>query len=216
MIRPKVLFTVLLAGAVCLGVAAFVSHYFGQTIPVLPREGVGKAIRETSAAGAADTTGRRPLKEPASSQRRASSREQSRHSNLNPAGSADATPGPTNSIPGAGKMTEEEVERVIQAKQERLQDLSRKSDHASMEAILAEIKSPYPEVRQDAIEAIVQFRSRDAIPELKKIAAQTKEPREKVAILDAIQFLELPTLQEFRAHLEKARQQSQANQASPQ
>jgi hypothetical protein len=42
----------------------------------------------------------------------------------------------------------------------------------------------------------MQVRSRDAIPRLFEAAEQTDDPREKVAIADAIEFLKLPTLGE--------------------
>jgi hypothetical protein len=46
------------------------------------------------------------------------------------------------------------------------------------------------------VEAAVQFGSRDAIPRLQKAVAQAEDPKEKSAILDAIEFLKLPTLAE--------------------
>ena len=101
----------------------------------------------------------------------------------------------------------EVVERIVKDKFEQLQELATKSDPASMEAILAEMKSPYPEVRSDALEAIIQFRSRDAIPTLKELATQAEDPKEKLAILEAVEFLQLPSLDELLTELEKAKSQ---------
>ena len=113
------------------------------------------------------------------------------------------------------KMTVESKDDIISMKVERLQELSTKNDRASMESILAEIRSPYQEVRADAIEAIIQFRSREAIPALKDIAAQTEDAAEKTAILEAVEFLELPTLDEFRANLREINRQKADAQSAP-
>ena len=44
----------------------------------------------------------------------------------------------------------------------------------------------------------MQFGSREAIPILKDLAEKTDEAREKVALLDTIEFLALPSLSELR------------------
>jgi hypothetical protein len=77
-----------------------------------------------------------------------------------------------------------------------LYDLSMNDDSASLETILSELTNRDPEIRKAALEATVQFRSRDAIPRLMDAASQTDDPHEKAAIADAIEFLKLPTLSE--------------------
>jgi len=77
-----------------------------------------------------------------------------------------------------------------------LQDLGMENDSASLDTILSELDNGDPSIRQAAVEAAVQFGSRDAIPRLMKAAAQADDPKEKSAILDAIEFLNLPTLTE--------------------
>lgn len=112
-------------------------------------------------------------------------------------------------------MEAEALEKIVDAKLALLQDLSTKSDRTSMEAILAEIKSPYPEVRAEAVEAIIQFRSRDAIPDLRDLAAQAEDPEEKAAILEAVEFLQLPTLSELRQTMKEISRQKAAAQVTP-
>ncbi len=77
-----------------------------------------------------------------------------------------------------------------------LQDLGMEDDSASLDAILSELNNRDPSIRQAAVEAAVQFGSRDAIPRLTEAAAQTDDPKEKSAIVEAIEFLKLPTLTE--------------------
>ena len=56
-----------------------------------------------------------------------------------------------------------------------------------------------PRLRHAALEAAIQFGSRDAIPTLVDAAAQTDDPKEKQAFLDAAEFLKLPSLTEVMA-----------------
>jgi HEAT repeat protein len=77
-----------------------------------------------------------------------------------------------------------------------LQDLGMENDSESLDTILSELNNRDPRVREAAVDAAVQFGSRDAIPKLEDAAAQTEDPKEKAAILDAIEFLKLPTLTE--------------------
>ena len=62
--------------------------------------------------------------------------------------------------------------------------------------ILSELNNRDPSIREAAVDAAVQFGSRDAIPRLMEAAARTDAPEEKSAILEAIEFLKLPTLPE--------------------
>ncbi|MEO5801960.1 MAG: HEAT repeat domain-containing protein [Verrucomicrobiota bacterium] len=85
---------------------------------------------------------------------------------------------------------DQQIERIIEA--------SAKADPASFQLITTALKDARPEIRKAALEATIQFGSRDAIPILKEIAATTEDVREKVEILDAIEFLELPSLSEIK------------------
>lgn len=88
----------------------------------------------------------------------------------------------------------EEIEQQIDA----LNEAAAKNDSDSFQLIITALKDQKPEIRKAALEATIQFGSRDAIPILKELAAKTEDAREKVEILDAIEFLELPSLSEIK------------------
>lgn len=123
---------------------------------------------------------------------------------------ATAAPGPaavataaTNAVPGAPATEEADTNAVheaeVQAHIDKLLELQANDDPESLKAILTELANPAPEVRAAAIEATVQFGSRDAIPLLKDLAATTTDSTEKKALLDAVEFMSLPTLSEIHA-----------------
>ncbi len=96
-------------------------------------------------------------------------------------------------------------EAAVQAKIDKLQELQANDDPASLKAILTELVNPDKEVRAAAVEATIQFGDRSAIPVLKDLAATTTDSGEKQALLDAVEFMSLPTMTEIR----EAKQQSQ-------
>jgi len=106
---------------------------------------------------------------------------------------AAGTNGPTAS-PG-----ETEHETYVSERVTRLQELAMEDDSASLEIILSELNNRDPEIREAARESAVQFGSRDAIPKLADAALQTDDAHEKAALLDAIEFLKLPSLSEVEA-----------------
>ncbi|MGA2866527.1 MAG: HEAT repeat domain-containing protein [Verrucomicrobiota bacterium] len=93
-----------------------------------------------------------------------------------------------------------------------LYELSMNDDSASLESILSELTNRDPEIRKAALEATVQFRSREAIPRLLEAASQTDDPHEKAAIADAIEFLKLPTLSEV---MEQGRPSARGGPGAP-
>jgi hypothetical protein len=124
---------------------------------------------------------------------------------------ADEVPKESASPPLAAKEgssgSDEPMAETPEAKQEayvakrvgELQDLGMENDSASLDTILAELENGDPSIRQAAVDAAVQFGSRDAIPRLMTAAAQAADPKEKSTILDAVEFLNLPTLAEALA-----------------
>jgi HEAT repeat protein len=84
-------------------------------------------------------------------------------------------------------------------------------DRGSLDTILSELGNRDPEIRKAALEATIQFGSRDAIPKLADAVSQTDDPTEKAALTDAIEFLKLPSLTEIRQQSGK----SVANAAAP-
>lgn len=99
----------------------------------------------------------------------------------------------TNSSPQPVVLTNSVEERI-----RNLEELGTRDDADSFQTIISELKNSDHEVREAALSAVMQFGSQDAIPILKEIATQTVDAREKVAILDAIDFLELPSVNEVR------------------
>ena len=87
-------------------------------------------------------------------------------------------------------------DRQVADRVSELQDLAMESDPASLAAILAELKNEEPAIREAAIEAAVQFGSPTAIPRLQQAADEANDPREKSALLEAIDYLTMPTLGE--------------------
>lgn len=85
-----------------------------------------------------------------------------------------------------------------EAKIEALTDASMQSDAQSFQIIVNALKDERKEVRQAAVDAAIQFGSRDAIPFLEEAAAKIDDPREKIEMLDAIDFLKLPSFSETR------------------
>ena len=91
-------------------------------------------------------------------------------------------------------MTPEERQAFIEAETSRLQDWSMNDDAESLNHIVAGLTSPEKEIREAAIEATKQFGSKDAIPALQAAVAGATDIDEKIALLDAADFLALPTL----------------------
>jgi hypothetical protein len=87
-------------------------------------------------------------------------------------------------------------EAWVEAKIDELRELSSHRDRASLDRLLAEVNNPDREIRQAALDGLSQTGNRDAIPALREAAAQTEEASHKQAIMEVIEFLELPTLTE--------------------
>jgi hypothetical protein len=82
--------------------------------------------------------------------------------------------------------------------------LAMKNDAISRDAILAELQNPEKELREAALSAAIEFNDRSVLPRLQEIADQTSDSGEKAKILEAIEYIKLPSLTERLA----ARQQS--------
>ena len=91
---------------------------------------------------------------------------------------------------------EEKQEAYVQSRSSELMDLAMTDDPDSLRIILSELTNRDPGIRSAALQAAVQFGSRDAIPALMDAAIQTDDAHEKAAIQDAIEFLKLPSLTE--------------------
>ncbi len=92
-------------------------------------------------------------------------------------------------------LTEEQRLAAIDAERDRLQEWSMNNDDpASLSYILADLTSPEKEIREAAIEAAKQFGSSNAIPVLKAAAANAEDNQEAIAMLEAADWLALPSV----------------------
>lgn len=104
-----------------------------------------------------------------------------------PVGLSDATAAPPV------KASTPAAPAIIAQKIEVLQQLAMNSDADSLNAILAELTNSSPDIRAAAREAAVQFGNVSAVPSLRQAAAQMEDLDEKVALLEAAKYLELPS-----------------------
>lgn len=100
-------------------------------------------------------------------------------------------PPPAEPPPGSPDNANWAAERI-----EELEKLAWFDDAASLQKIMAELRSPLPEIRAAALAATRAFGSRDAVPYLEQAALGTSDPAERKALADAIEYLKLPTLLE--------------------
>ena len=93
----------------------------------------------------------------------------------------------------------------LQEHLDRLSQLQANDDPASLHEILGELTNSEQVIRMAAIQSAIQFGGHDAVPALTNLAAQTSDPREKKALLDAADFLELPSWTEIHKQDPKAK-----------
>jgi hypothetical protein len=87
----------------------------------------------------------------------------------------------------------EERQAAINAEIDRLASWAMTDDPQSLSNILGDLTSPEPEIRKAAIEAAKQFQSTNAIPALKAAAANAEDTQEAIAMLQAADWLALPS-----------------------
>jgi hypothetical protein len=112
---------------------------------------------------------------------------------------AQAASGEINPAEPSPTSPEGRQKAFIASRIEELQDLAMEDDDASLGVIVSELSNREPAIRQAAVEAAVQFGSRDAIPALLAAEQQAEDSHEKAAIRDAIEFLQLPKLTELQS-----------------
>jgi hypothetical protein len=95
--------------------------------------------------------------------------------------------------------TDADHAKLVQKRINELGDLAMKNDVASRDEILSELQNPDKAIRAGALEAIVQFGDRSVVPRLEQLATETTDTQEKAALLEAAEYLKLPSLSEFLA-----------------
>lgn len=175
--RPKVVVAILLLAVGLLGVIVLVS----------------KALRPQSTSSSADS-GKVPPAAAAST-----NLVMARASDPQPVVSAAPAPAVgTNDATGTNDAAAHT--QYVRQQIEKLNALSWNDDRESRDAILSELKNnPDKKIRAAALEAAIQFNDRSVVPPMQEIAAQTQDPQEKASILEAIDYINLPSLSEFLA-----------------
>lgn len=103
-------------------------------------------------------------------------------------------PNSTNTVAVSEEMRAAAVEKELDAIRELLGEADGTNNPTIISALLAEVANPEAEVRQAALEALKQLNDTNAVPGLEQAAEVIKDPRQKVAVLDVIDYLNLPSV----------------------
>jgi hypothetical protein len=101
-------------------------------------------------------------------------------------------------VPGSGNApVDPELHAAIVAKeQERIDELVGEVDGTNnpviISALIEKVENPEVEIRKAALAALVQLNDTNAVPGLKQAVDRVTDPRAKVAIMDTIDYLNLP------------------------
>ncbi len=182
--RPRVAITVLLGAVLLLGVAALLSNLFRGPSEPPPTENATRPRAEAASTRPADRTAARPV----------------------PRSSFTGSNTAIGATPASNDLAHSEYVRRRIAE---LDALAMKDDAVSRDMILSELQNPDRAIRKGALEAAIQFNDRSVIPRLQEAAALTEDPAEKAEILEAIEYIKLPSLTEYLAE-QKARRESMA------
>ena len=99
----------------------------------------------------------------------------------------------------AGNPDESDHDAVVDSRISELLDLAMTDKSDSLSIILSELTNPDARIRKTAVEATVQFGSREAIAALQEALAGSEDVEEKASIGRAIEFLDLPSSWETMA-----------------
>lgn len=83
---------------------------------------------------------------------------------------------------------------AIEAEISHLRELAMKADDDALSLIVADLTHPEKEVREVAIESARELGNSNAIPILKAAAQNSEDTQEKIALLEAAEFLGLPQM----------------------
>ena len=136
-------------------------------------------------------------------------------------------PAPVPAPAPAPTLSPEDQIAAINAEVERLRLAGLSDNPADLQIILADLNNPEKEIREAAISAAKQFGSTNAIPALLTAATNTADPAEKIELLDAANFVALPSIslnsnptpktpEELQAIKDQVFQSQQARQAKMQ
>jgi len=90
-------------------------------------------------------------------------------------------------------LSPEQQLAAVNAEIERLRVAGLSDDPADLQIILADLNSPEKEIREAALNAAKQFGSTNAIPALLTAATNAVDPKEKIELTEAADFIALPS-----------------------
>jgi hypothetical protein len=103
-------------------------------------------------------------------------------------------PNSSNTVAIAEQLRAAEVEKEV----DQIRDLQGEADGTNnpmiISALLDKLSHPEAEVRKAVLDALKQLNDTNAVPGLQQAADLIKDPREKVAVMDAIDFIKLPEI----------------------
>jgi hypothetical protein len=103
-------------------------------------------------------------------------------------------PNSSNTAAIAEQLRAAEVEKEVGA----IRDLQGEADGTNnpmiISALLDKLSHPEGEVRQAVLEALKQMDDTNAVPGLEQAMESIKDPREKVAVMEAIEYIKMPSV----------------------
>jgi hypothetical protein len=102
-------------------------------------------------------------------------------------------PTPVLVAPAAVTLTPEQRQAATDAEIQRLFQAGMSDNPDDLAVILADLSSPEQDIREAAIQAAKQFGSTNAIPALQAAAENTTDPKEKIELTEAADFIALPS-----------------------
>jgi hypothetical protein len=120
---------------------------------------------------------------------------------------------PANGAEGVeiAKSSQTDAAAAAYERRAELMQLGASADPNDLKTILTELNNKDGTIRKAALDAAVQFGSKDAIPALQNEMSWTDDPQEKVDIQNAIKFLELPSFDQFTANLNSGKTAQPSN-----
>lgn len=170
--RPKILVLIVAAVGLLLGIIFFVNQEFAAPeMPAGPESVVDNGTNLPAPAA------EKAMQDPATAQ------------------SDPSTNGPGLPQPNPQETAEQTKEQKI----EQLSDLATNDDNESLNTILHELDNPDKDIRSAALEAAIQFgETTNTIARLKELANRTSDAAEQKALLEAIEFIGLPSISELK------------------
>jgi HEAT repeats len=97
-------------------------------------------------------------------------------------------------VPVAPVLTPDQQAEAVEAEVERLRAAGMGDDPTNLQIIITALGSPEKEVREAAANAAKQFGSTNAIPALLTAATNAVDPKEKIELAEAAEFVALPSI----------------------